>query len=413
MRLCTWLIIALAYSTPSFSQGWFINNVFSPAQTIPAIKFYDANTGYCVSVLYNSSTFNIYKTTNAAANWTPQSSGYTATRFMCIWIQHPDTVYMSGNFGLIIKTTNGGQNWFTQPTGNTDQLWGICFVNSLTGYVCGSSGRIMKTTDAGENWFNQASGMQNAFSSIHFRNENTGYISGGSIMVKTTNGGLNWAPMSAPYISLENIREITFSDNLTGYAVSDIGRIFKTTDAGANWNLIPSGTTESLFGIFFTGHDTAYVCGYNGVIMRTSDAGANWTAQNSGVPEILNDIWFTSPMVGYISCWNSKILKTTNGGITFVQQIGNEIPGDFSLSQNYPNPFNPVTTINYEIRIKSLIRLSVFDLNGRLISELINQKQGPGTYSIEFDGKGLSSGVYFYKLRAGDYSETRKMILAK
>ena len=403
-------------SSGSFAQGWFVNHTFSPAQTVYAIKFYDANTGYCVSVIYGGPTTNIYKTTNAGGSWTPQSSGYTGTRFMCIWILHPDTVYMSGNNGLIIRTTNGGNNWITLPTGVTDQLWGICFVNSFTGYVCGSSGRIMKTTNAGDNWFNLTSGVQNAFSSIYFINENTGYISGGSIIVKTTNAGSSWTPLSAPYISLENIREITFTDDNTGYGVSDLGRIFYTSNAGANWTLLTSGTTEALFSINFTSHDTAFVCGYNGTIIRTTDAGVSWSPQVSGITDILTKIWFTSPMVGYITTWYSKILKTTNGGITFVQKLSNEVPDRFSLQQNYPNPFNPSTTIKFGVPVSvetQNIKLTVYDITGKEIAVLLDEPLSAGSYEVVWNSSGYASGVYFYRLTAGSFSETKKMVLSK
>jgi photosystem II stability/assembly factor-like uncharacterized protein len=415
-KVILFFFLILLISPDSFAQGWFVNHTFSPAQTVYAIKFYDANTGYCVSVIYGGPTTNIYKTTNAGGSWTPQSSGYTGTRFMCIWILHPDTVYMSGNFGLIIRTTNGGNNWVTIPTGVTDQLWGICFVNSFTGYVCGSTGRIMKTTNAGNNWFNLNSGVQNAFSSIYFINENTGYISGGSIIMKTTNSGSSWMPLNAPYISLENIREIKFTDDNTGYGVSDLGRIFYTSNAGANWSLLNSGITEALYSINFTSHDTAFICGYTGTIIRTTDAGVSWSPQVSGINEILTKIWFTSPMVGYITTWYSKILKTTNGGITFVQKLSNKVPDGYSLKQNYPNPFNPSTTIKFDVPVSAEmqnIKLTVYDITGKEAAVLLNKPLSPGSYEVLWNSSGYASGVYFYKLTAGSFTETRKMVLSK
>ncbi|MBK8550411.1 MAG: VCBS repeat-containing protein [Ignavibacteria bacterium] len=88
-------------------------------------------------------------------------------------------------------------------------------------------------------------------------------------------------------------------------------------------------------------------------------------------------------------------------------------PDDFRLFQNYPNPFNPVTVISYELALGSFINLKVFDLIGKEIATLVNQKQPAGNYNVTFDGGGLSSGVYFYKLSAGDFSETKKMSLLK
>jgi hypothetical protein len=88
-------------------------------------------------------------------------------------------------------------------------------------------------------------------------------------------------------------------------------------------------------------------------------------------------------------------------------------PLSFSLAQNYPNPFNPTTRIEYAIPKTSHVSLKVFDLLGREVATLVDEEQGAGFKSVEFDAKGLASGVYFYKLTAGDFSATRRMIIIK
>jgi flagellar hook assembly protein FlgD len=85
----------------------------------------------------------------------------------------------------------------------------------------------------------------------------------------------------------------------------------------------------------------------------------------------------------------------------------------FKLEQNYPNPFNPKTTIKYEIPKSGFVTLQVYDVLGRLVKTLINEKQNAGTYEVEFDGTNLASGVYFYKLTADDFKAVKKMILLK
>lgn len=92
---------------------------------------------------------------------------------------------------------------------------------------------------------------------------------------------------------------------------------------------------------------------------------------------------------------------------------GNETPAKFSLSQNYPNPFNPNTQIIYTIATGGQVTMKVFDILGKEVATLVNEKQNPGTYSLSFDGSKLSSGLYYYRLESGDYSDTRKMLLIK
>ena len=86
---------------------------------------------------------------------------------------------------------------------------------------------------------------------------------------------------------------------------------------------------------------------------------------------------------------------------------------NYKLSQNYPNPFNPTTKINFSVPIAGMVRLSIFDISGKKVATLVNQRKNVGIYFIEFDGSNFSSGTYFYKFEAGGIIETRKMILLK
>ena len=110
------------------------------------------------------------------------------------------------------------------------------------------------------------------------------------------------------------------------------------------------------------------------------------------------------------------IYKTTNGGFPIgIQPISTEIPLDFSLSQNYPNPFNPSTIIRFDISGTSAAKTSliVYDILGREVTVLVNEKLTPGGYEVDFDGSNLPSGVYYYKISTGDFSETKRMVLVK
>jgi len=100
-------------------------------------------------------------------------------------------------------------------------------------------------------------------------------------------------------------------------------------------------------------------------------------------------------------------------GITVVNKENKELPTQFSLEQNYPNPFNPSTTIKYSIPNNQFVRIKIFDMLGREVATLVNQVKAPGNYEVKFDGGKLSSGVYIYKMQAGNYSEVKKMLLMK
>jgi photosystem II stability/assembly factor-like uncharacterized protein len=421
MKKILLLIITLLVYSNASSQ-WVQVVSLSPSQSLHEIEFYDQNTGYTVSTLYNGSTMNIYKTTNGGLNWTAQSSGFTGTRFMAIEIVHPDTVYMSGNFGIIIKTTNGGLNWDRQPTADTTtQLWGLEFINSSTGYCCGSAGKIYKTTNAGTNWNSLNSGSGTQLYKPFFVNENTGYVSGAPVVLKTTNAGTSWFTLDVGVIPpVEFFRDIKFTSENTGYLIADVGRVRKTTNAGVNWTMLTTGTTEALFSISFPTPDTGYIGGDHGIVLKTTNAGDNWSLQQTPLNEFIYGIAFTTPTIGLACSWSGKILRTTNGGVITSISDPNTIPNEYSLKQNFPNPFNPSTLIEFNIptlnkggNTRGVVNLSVYNSLGVIVAELINSELQPGSYSVSFDGSGLSSGVYYYKLTSDNFSQTKKMLLIK
>jgi len=107
-----------------------------------------------------------------------------------------------------------------------------------------------------------------------------------------------------------------------------------------------------------------------------------------------------------------NMYELTNPNIG-VKNISGEIPAGFRLYQNYPNPFNPSTTVKFEVSKANNVSLTVYDVNGREVKTLVNEFLNAGTYSVSFDASGLSSGTYFYTLRAGDYTETKKLLLVR
>jgi hypothetical protein len=111
---------------------------------------------------------------------------------------------------------------------------------------------------------------------------------------------------------------------------------------------------------------------------------------------------------------------TFSGGGTFCNlpvDVENEkdleTPEEFSLSQNYPNPFNPTTYIEFRIANFGFVLLKIYDLLGKEVATLVNEEKPAGNYEVEFDASNLSSGVYIYKLTAGEFNSTKKLILIK
>lgn len=287
---------------------------------------------------------------------------------------------------------------------------------------CWTGGVILKTTDGGANWFSQTSGTYYRLNDIFYLDDNNGWIVGvGSLILRTSDGGTTWNPQ--PNNANQHLRGVSFSDINNGFVVGDAGRILNTTNGGTSWSLQASGTYDDLFSVFCIDANNAVVVGgetFSSKILTTSNGGSNWSSQSSLSLRPLSDVYFTDFLNGTAVGEYGTILRTTDGGVTYILQTSqSEFPDNFLLSQNYPNPFNPSTKIRYEIPERSFVSIKVYDLLGNEIATLVNEEKPAGTYEVEFNfvrtSRVLSqpSGIYFYQLKAGNFVETKKMVLLK
>jgi hypothetical protein len=115
----------------------------------------------------------------------------------------------------------------------------------------------------------------------------------------------------------------------------------------------------------------------------------------------------------YYEYWGYNITLIRKLIATGIASQNGTVPATYSLSQNYPNPFNPSTTITYELPRASQVNLTVFDILGREVSVLVNDRKDAGVYEEKFDGSRLASGVYFYRLQTGDFVQTKRLMILK
>ena len=236
-------------------------------------------------------------------------------------------------------------------------------------------------------------------------------------IIRTTDGGMTWTVSSGWSAYL--LFSVDFVNENTGYCVGMFGAIIKTTNGGNTWVTQPDPPPHDwLYGVHFLNEETGWVVGFNGKVIFTTDGGSNWSQQTSGTTAQLNSVYFFNQTLG----WAAGEDPLTYGGIiinysTLVTSVQNDkeytVPTEFSLSQNYPNPFNPSTTIQYSIPESGNVRLKIFNTLGEEVAELVNEYQQANTYMVNFNGENLSSGIYFYQIRAGEYTETKKMVIIK
>ena len=407
-------ILIIVFSSNAFPQWIALNS--GSSINLNAVHFVDIQTGYAAGV-----SGTILKTTNSGLNWSTLNTGSTV-ELRSVHFLNSSTGLVCGYSGTILRTTNSGDNWNVINSGTLNHLLGISFYNDTVGICSGNSGTTLYTTNGGSNWMiGSPQGYMVSFYSAFMVNASTGYCGGvntifAPLVAKTINGGANWVYSSFYLNNNEGtLRDLYFFDTDNGIAVSNLwngpGAVSKTTNGGTNWTT--QIYTYTLYGVDFPVPTTGYAVGFNGYILKSTDNGNSWLQQTSGTTEFLKAVDFIDSVNGYAVGNGGTILKTTNGGVTSVPKNMNELPSEFKLFQNYPNPFNPTTKIKFQISKLSEVKLVVYDAVARQLETLVNKQLKPGTYEVKFNSHGYTSGVYYYKLQAGNYSETKNMVLLK
>jgi photosystem II stability/assembly factor-like uncharacterized protein len=381
-------------------------------------------------------------------------------------MQNATTGWIVGQRALIFRTTNAGLNWTggRSEVGATITLRSISFspTNPNLGIVVGGGATAgnnytLRTTNGGTNWVRTRSVAQ-AANSIKFIGASTAVLAGrAGTTARTTDGGATWTENPVTTITT-NLFGMSFApDNLTG----DAGRVIRTTNGGVNWTIIPVGTTAGFRSVQVFDANTAWVCGDSGIVLHTTNGGTSWMRQPTpNSTSRLGGMSFQNRTDGYVVGGGpgtalSVIFRTTNGGTSWSDvtpandtrlrselgaisifgttglicgdsgvvatnsQLSNAIKENtksratFTLSQNYPNPFNPTTVIGYQLSSRSEVSLEVFDVLGRKVATLVNDSRPAGLNQATFNGTGLGSGMYFYRLQAGGSVTTRRMMLVK
>jgi len=374
----------------------------------------------------------------------------------------------SGTIRSIYKTTNYGTSWDTVLSGGVTNFLFIACDSGNTVCAANGSNGLMKSTNNGANWTN--------ISSSTFNNKNvqsvvcgkSGYVYVGTItggIFRSTDNGTTFPDNTLTTLTIVTLAVDKYNSNII-YAGASSGSppnygFYRSTDAGTTWssNLNPLniwGIVQKPWGIFTITTSSPYP--YD----KSTNGGLNWTTV-SNLPGAMRGITLDLPDNYVYTSGNGGVFRSTNDGTSFtnwdltysanqivnvsnrifvavsgttnggvywrsyplgIKQINNNVPENFALYQNYPNPFNPNTKIRFSLPSPSeggvqAVKLVIYDVLGREVTSLIpplwGGKEGlqPGTYEAEWDASYYPSGVYFYMLAAGDYTETKKMIMVK
>jgi hypothetical protein len=154
--------------------------------------------------------------------------------------------------------------------------------------------------------------------------------------------------------------------------------------------------------------------GASGCIARSTDNGATWqqlgSASITGITH-MELVTVGGVVYGYAVAGDGSVIAGVNP--VAIDPINQNVPSEFRLEQNYPNPFNPTTTIKYALPQASHVTLKIYDMLGNEVMSVVNGYQTVGNYVETINASSLSSGVYFYKLTAGDFTDSKKMSVVK
>lgn len=415
----TLVLLLVIVLQSSFAQ-WVIERK-DTLTSYQQVKFVDSLHGYIAGD-------GILSTTDAGSSWNQVKTGENSiTRSLSVKNRF---LWASTNFGTVYWSQDSGKTLNLEFSSNTPyDFRTIHFVDSLRGWLFGSafgsspSGEIiLHTSDRGVTWKEQYKTIEPPSTPGHLYqgymiDSLHGWAAHQYYMLHTFNGGKDWISQSVP--DAPDLNSVFFIDTLRGWAVGNFinkGYIILTTDGGQHWSRGNSTIGSAVLSVFFADSINGWASCSNGLIAHSTDGGKNWTNQQSNTTSSLESVFFLNGNNGWAVGKNGVILHTTNGGGITSVHSAEEPPVIFSLSQNFPNPFNPTTRIPYSIAYKSHVDIGIYNVLGQLVRTLVQAWKEAGSYSVDFDGAELTSGVYFCRLFTYDtykmnYTESKKMIL--
>jgi photosystem II stability/assembly factor-like uncharacterized protein len=392
----------------------------------------------------------VYKSTNSGVNWIDITGNLISNpEPYSVWAVDGNVIYAAdggsnggaGGNARVWKTTNGGTTWTNILTtgGSLGFINGIVFSRTMPsfGFIQSDPPNgtpqpfwIAKTTDGGNNWavtsapsMSSTYGIFNTLVAIDNQFYGYGVYPDPNVHI-TTDGGTTWNSRNLGITGNGTYGFAFSSDKTYGIAVTEnsLPTIGRTTNGGVNWSPVNTGSVTYIdfwhrmkwvYGTsvcFLTGETST-----GSIVKKSTDNGATWVTQTTpAVSGLMNiDLVNSSGSVyAYAVANDGKVIRLQQQ-LTGINPVNSNIPADFTLHQNYPNPFNPVTKIKFALPNSGNVKLVVFDLLGREVTALVNEQLNPGTYEVDWNASNYPSGVYYYQLIAGEYSETKKMILIK
>lgn len=257
----------------------------------------------------------------------------------------------------------------------------------------------------------------------------TGGVNTGKLQVFSGGVWSDRTPQGVDKTQIERVRVHPRNNNIVFALTSGINsagkKIYRSTNLGVNWTNITGTGLDDVPMADIISHpvdpNRIYVGTQGFGFFGTTNGGANWYPWNNGMPKSVRVSEMSYIDSGFVS-QRFLIYAATFGRGVYVRDLADDPSGignnsmtaeNYSLRQNYPNPFNPMTTIEFTMKKAGVAKMDVFDINGRLISTIVDGYKQEGRQFVKFSGYELPSGVYFYRFSANGFADTKKMMIVK
>lgn len=386
--------------------------VLTPMASAQWVRMPQSPAGECLAVSGpNLLVARHGRYTSPAALYTSTDNGTTwdTTKYFTAYafVVSGTKVYAGGD--VLRCSTDNGLSWV--GAGSTGHPITAVVVAGATIFAGTTGGGVFLSTDNGQNW-NALSPGWTSTTVRAFALAGTDLFAGttGGVVLSTDNG-TRWSAVNSGLPTLD-VRALLVHQGHIYAGLYEEG-VCVSVNNSATWNKASIGSTNHCTVTAFAFNGAYLFAGTDEGVFLTSNGGTRWSAANSGLTD-------TIVYALAVSC--NDLLALTSGGvwrrplremITSVDTAVSALPDAFRLQQNYPNPFNPSTSITFTLARASVMRLSVFDVLGREVSVLVNERRDAGVHEVKFDGATLASGVYVCRMQTGSFVASRKMMLAK
>ncbi|MCI0556108.1 MAG: T9SS type A sorting domain-containing protein [Anaerolineae bacterium] len=410
----------------------------------------------------------VHKTTDGGLTWQVNSQGFGLFRPYDVIVDpnNPQVIYVCGD-GLrmgVVKSCDDGLTWTKSDTGIVpdhhdytvramalDAKRNILYAGDLSG-----GGGMYRSLDGAAHWELLSTSGFNAIDMLVDQEQGTVYVATYQGVRKSEDQGKIWNLISTglPIASInpftgDTLYAIVWSiakikQSKTLYAAVRDNGIYKSYNMGKNWFSMNDSLTQGVTvrsGIVASEIDTNVVyignwgdalVNISGGVLSSVDGGKNWKRVNTGLPSLplnrisvfnlainnaSNTLYGTFGLL-YPDSERYSLYKLNPATITTVKERKEFFISDYDLFQNYPNPFNSETQIRYRIKNRSFVKLSIYDITGKEVIELLSSFQSPGEYHINWNGKhknggNAPSGIYFIQLEAKSFTQIRKMLIIR